>query len=124
MITKNDFIKAIEKNFNINLMSEMGVKIKKHSNICWQLTKEETFITAYAMLNAMHMKNNKNVETLPTKGTIFSYSFKHAILCKNANTGFNILSNINSTYAERVKTHMCEINKIKINNETYYIIWD
>lgn len=124
MISKNDFIKAIEKNFNVSLMSEMGVKIKKHSNICWQLTKEDAVMRAYAMFNAMHIKNNKSVETLPTNGTIFNFSFKHAILCKNLNTGLNTLSNINSTYAERVKTHMCEIDEIKINNKPYYIVWD
>jgi hypothetical protein len=124
MISKNDFINSIEKNFNVNLMSEMGVKIKKHSNICWHLTKEDTFMRAYAVLNAMHMKRNQSVETLPTKGTIFNYTFKHAILCKNLNTGLNTLSNINSTYAERVKTHMCEIDEIKINNKPYYIVWD
>ena len=126
-LTKNDVIKAIKKNFKINDNLEEYGSLIKDSNICWYYKKDDIMLSAHNALMLCWAKSfidgGTTIENIPGKNSIMGYNCRYIAICKNFNTGKNLLIR-NGIDKNRFDLGLVEIDKVKIDNEEYYIIWD
>ena len=121
MLTEKNFEKAITKCFNVeNTIYSLGT-IKKHSNVCWEYVKNnEDIISCNTIFSQclMLLNNGKMTEkSLPFSKSIMGYNFNKLVICKNKDTGVNLLKRYGAD------EHSIDIEMVKIDGEDYYLIY-
>lgn len=121
MLTEAKARKFVGKAMDCKVAQDDIIEYKKHSNICWEL-RVNTIKKMQLLCEVIEWCRRKGpMKEFPSSKSILHMPLTKVIICKNLETGKNILRRRSKLQAEQIDNFQIEINNIKIDNEDWYV---